>query len=576
MARRASAAGFSVESVAMQIPTLKTRLTLRQFHPAEVKPGSVAEAQDATSATNLSRKVHRAYITASIAYVAIANTSFLLAERKSAFPLDVGVTIVFFLMFPEILLVFWFWKRDLTTRLAAVAGYVFAGALLALFLASKSRIQLLRILYVDGVYPSAGVLLLFFKRLQPLLVGLMALLLYELLGLGILLWWDAPWDLTSARPWTVALGFFNLVAGVMIFGWILRSRRVIIPALVLLALIAVGLAADRVFGWQRLFGAYMYGLPANVLQVSIVWLIFKGFVWLQDRKLLSAQVLHAHLCWAWFTLCLMTFAGYGTTFFGNAPWLPWSVGAAFLCYATLLHALLWRIRSAHTNIPGKRLLLLRVFGSPQKREWLLDSLDDTWRRIGTVDLITGTDVAMRGLASTALEAFLLRRLDDQFLKTPDDVDRRLKRLRSDLQGDVRFPLNSLNCYASAWQTAVTRLALAADAILLDLRGFTRGHQGCTFELTFLVHHTDLHRTLLLVDSTTDMKSLEEVAHSAWRTLPLDSPNAGRPNPELMVLKLEGPSDTAIDALFSLLLRATHASASVKSVVAHFDCHQQRN
>lgn len=68
-------------------------------------------------------------------------------------------------------------------------------------------------------------------------------------------------------------------------------------------------------------------------------------------------------------------------------------------------------------------------------------LNDTWRN----DLITGTDLTMRGLTSTALEAFLLRRLDDQFLKTRDEVDLRLKRLRSELEGDVRFPVKSINC-----------------------------------------------------------------------------------------------------------------------------------
>jgi hypothetical protein len=72
-------------------------------------------------------------------------------------------------------------------------------------------------------------------------------------------------------------------------------------------------------------------VPLNVLQVSIVWLIFRGFVWLQDRNMLSASVLHAHLCWGWFTLCLVTAAVNGPTFFGDSAWLPWSLGAAFLC-----------------------------------------------------------------------------------------------------------------------------------------------------------------------------------------------------------------------------------------------------
>jgi hypothetical protein len=72
-----------------------------------------------------------------------------------------------------------------------------------------------------------------------------------------------------------------------------------------------------------------------------------------------------------------------------------------------------------------------------------------------------------------LEAFLLRRVDDQFLKTSDEVDLRLTRLRSEVEGDLRFPVNSINCYVGAWQTAVMRLASNADAVLADLRGFSR-------------------------------------------------------------------------------------------------------
>ena len=138
----------------------------------------------------------------------------------------------------------------------------------------------------------------------------------------------------------------------------------------------------------------------------------------------------------------------------------------------------WRLRLTHMGKPGKRLLLLRVFGSADKRERFLDALDDTWRRIGRIDLITGTDLAMRGLASTA------------------------------------------------------------DAILLDLRGFTRTNEGSAFELAYLVQHTDLQRTVLLVDSTTDMRSLEDVARFAWTNQPCNSPNAQKRRPELIALNFE--------------------------------------
>ena len=244
----------------MHVPTLTSELAVRQVQVAEVAPGPVAAEQDAALARNVTHRVRRAYTTACITYALIANTLFLVAERKSAFPLDVGVTIVFFLTFPEILLITCLWSHSLKTRLTALVGYGLAGVLLALFLVGKSRIKLLPILYVHALYPSAGALVLLFKRLQPLLIGLVAVLLYELVGVSILLWWGPALDWASIRPWMIVVGFLNLTAGVMVFGWMLRRQQVAIPVLVLVTMTVVGLAADRIFDsagavWRSLLWA---------------------------------------------------------------------------------------------------------------------------------------------------------------------------------------------------------------------------------------------------------------------------------------------------------------------------------
>lgn len=98
-----------------------------------------------------------------------------------------------------------------------------------------------------------------------------------------------------------------------------------------------------------------------------------------------------------------------------------------------------------------------------------------------------------------------------------------------------------------------RLASSADAILLDLHGFTRTNEGSTFELAYLVQHTDLLRTVLLVDSTTDMRSLEYVAQFAWTNQPYNSPNAQKRRPELIALNFETLSEAATRALFGLFV-----------------------
>jgi hypothetical protein len=121
---------------------------------------------------------------------------------------------------------------------------------------------------------------------------------------------------------------------------------------------------------------------------------------------------------------------------GHRGWAPWAIVSAYTLYLAMFHALLRRIWAARVTHPGKRLLLLRVFGTVEKHGRLLDLLNDTWRYVGRIDLIAGTDLAVRTLGSRMLEAFLLRHADDQFLRTDEEVDRRLEKLDSRLEGDA--------------------------------------------------------------------------------------------------------------------------------------------
>jgi len=537
-------------------------LVVRLMHPADVRPDRASIEDEAAIASEMTLQFRRAHVAAAVVYSVIANTAFFLAQRTTTMPLDVGLTIVFLLFAPEIFITIWFFSYNLRMRLWVLLGYSLAGLFLAALLAHQSRLKLMPILFpMYALYPIAGALLLLVKRLQPLLIVLVAILLFETIGVVILMLVAPPLNINEARPWVFAAGVANLVLGVIIFGWLLRRRSIAGPIIALAAVAGLGITADKLLGPDQLIGAIMLGLPLNTLQVFVVWLVFKGFVWLQDRNMLPAEVLHSHLCWGWLTCYLIIIAVNSTPFSGDATWLPWSLAGAFLCYLAVLHTLLRRIRAKHIGKLGKRLLLLRVFGNAQKRERLLDMLDDTWRRIGQVDLITGTDLAMRGLASITLEAFLMRRLDGEFLKTSDEVDRRLESLRCEIEGDLRFPVNSINCYANAWQSAVTKLALSTDAVLLDLRGFTRNNEGCVFELTYVVQHVALRHCVMLVDQTTDIECLRDVAQSAWATIPLGCPNAQERTPEIFTLKLETMSRATRRALLFLLLRASSTGAT---------------
>jgi hypothetical protein len=411
--------------------------------------------------------------------------------------------------------------------------------------------------------PIGTLLLLLAKPFRPWLFGVAAILLYLVANgaTGLFLHLDRV-DISQLRPWVLpvfqAVGFAFLLFALVLVGWILRRLRAWqLPIAGLAFLTAIGLLILWLFPGHLILAALFLGLPSHVLQFFFLWLVFKSFVVLQEHHFLSAQILHSHLCWGFLTIFIL---GCEAFYAHYQWWALWMVLLAYPLYVAVLHLLNRGIWMAHAERPGKRLLLLRVFGRVDRREKLLDTLDDTWRRIGRVDLIAGTDLAMRAMGSRMLESFLLRRTDEQFLKTAQEVDQRLERLQSRLEGDARYPLNAVYCYASAWQRAVTDLAPKSDAVLMDLRGFSGKNEGCVFELGWVVQHISLSRVILLTDASSDDQALERVTQAAWERLPFGSPNAGAPEAILTILNLRRRQKDGSHALFGLLLRAAYPAA----------------
>jgi hypothetical protein len=63
---------------------------------------------------------------------------------------------------------------------------------------------------------------------------------------------------------------------------------------------------------------------------------------------------------------------------------------------------------------------------------------------------------------------------------------------------------------------VTALARGSDAIIMDLRSFSRQNNGCIFEIRTLTATVSPNRIVFLVDQSTDLPALEEVfQHARW-------------------------------------------------------------
>ena len=544
-------------------------LVIRRLEASEVGPATGRAAAALADAEVTTRSARSASVVAGLGYIAITTIALTLGMSALVFkwPAYAKFFLVYLQQWPALFLLVWFAGISLPRQLAMLGGYLLLGLLLVPIAPSFSAAVYVVSQISPPVFlgPLTGLLLLLARPFRPWLIGVLAILLFLLTGLaaGFLFGLDNL-DMTRANPWWFIVGAIYPVVAAVFVGWLL-SRHLWRNALAGLALLAtaglllIWLCPKYKIGPFSL-GPLLIGLPANVVQVFIVWSFFKLLLWLHERHFVPTQVLHSHLCWGFLAAFNWVFAAY--VYHG---WAPWAVLLAYALYFMILHALFRKLRATRVDRPGKRLLLLRVFGRADKREKLLDALDDTWRRLGRIDLIAGADLATRTMGSLMLEAFLLRRTDEQFLKTAEEVDRRLEHLHSRLEGDARYPINSVYCYATAWQHAVAYMAPKADAVLMDLRGFTKKNQGCVFELTWVVQQIQLSRIILLIDATSDYQALEEIAQAAWTNLRSDSPNAGYLEPVLTILNTPLQSKDSRRALFMLLLRATYHVDSIDSL-----------
>jgi hypothetical protein len=116
-------------------------------------------------------------------------------------------------------------------------------------------------------------------------------------------------------------------------------------------------------------------------------------------------------------------------------------------------------------------------------------------------------------------------LRERFAHNAEAIRERIS-FESGRQGALaaEYKQSTLFCFDDTWKPALTELAGWADVVLMDLRAFTREHQGCQYELGFLIDRFPLNRAVFLVSETTDRELLRAVLSQRWQTVAISSPN----------------------------------------------------
>ncbi len=312
-----------------------------------------------------------------------------------------------------------------------------------------------------------------------------------------------------------------------------RRVRAVAPLVLLLVTLLVGglwsawIWASMPFGFGLLVSvAEMLPLhPAIVIGLYLVlalgllmlvgWALVRAVARAYRHKRLSDRSL------ALDAIYLAFLGSYGMWLvLGGLAWLI-CVPLAFGVYKGVL-GLAGVLRRPPATTRG--LCFLRVFALGRRSQQLMESLARYWRSIGSIQLITGPDVATSLVQPDQFLDYLSGDLQRHFVSDAASLDLAMSGLDRDADPDRRFRINGLFCYEDTWQSVLPALA-SGSTLLMDLRGFSADNSGCRDELDFIATRVHTSNCLFLLDESTDRGYLQGVLEHALAAAGPGGPNA---------------------------------------------------
>jgi len=124
-------------------------------------------------------------------------------------------------------------------------------------------------------------------------------------------------------------------------------------------------------------------------------------------------------------------------------------------------------------------------------------------------MIAGIDLAWKTVEPHEFLDFTSGKLSRRFIDGPSALEQRMRERDTRPDRDLRFRINDFFCYEDTWRMVLSRLVRESDAVLMDLRGFTRQNAGCVFEIRELARAVPLSRVVFVIDERTDERLLAD-------------------------------------------------------------------
>ena len=494
--------------------------------PVDLFDTSVPPAAQSVRATSLAwRRLATAYSAAALVFSAVFAAA-MWVQLDSAAP-AAAASLLWVGAWPVVpalaLLLALPWRRSLTV----FAVYLAAGAAVVALTTVAGQM-------VRGSFNSAPVTNVFWAAAQLVATAGVPFLIVALSGLR---------RVRGVLPMTLAA---TLVFGLtlMVFRWAMIAAFNVDALRTLVLDLAVSTTSGVAY-----YGLYMVlALPVGGLVVWMLRRIATAF----ERKAFSDVQLIVD---CWFAIAASEQIATNLA----APFGPLGVGigiAAFVAYRGTAHAVLAFIPAVPEAGGGaQRLLLLRVFGYQRRTEALFDFVAQRWRFHGPVQLIVGSDLAMRTVDPADFVRFLGGRLREQYVGSMAEVGDRVNRLDMQRDPDGRFRVNELYCLNDTWKATLQALLTVTDRVLVDVRGLSKERGGILFELEEIVGAIPSDSIVLVSDRTTHRGVLEDTLRQA-RARARATGGAALAHGPLPVVTVDSNAPRELDAVVARLFSTT--------------------
>ncbi|MGI9535407.1 MAG: hypothetical protein ACR2NW_10700, partial [Thermodesulfobacteriota bacterium] len=307
--------------------------------------------------------------------------------------------------------------------------------------------------------------------------------------------------------------------------------------------LSIGLNAISIFVTLIVLGFFILGL--------VGWKILRWIGKSYKEKKISDQTVMADS----FILIFGIVQSITLSFEGSL-WILSGI-ASFLVFKTIT-IIGFKNKKFDNNKFVPKLLLLRVFSLGKRSEKLFDKLARYWRHVGSIQLISGPDLATTTVEPHEFLDFIGGRLSRQFIGSSEVLEEHISIMDVKADSDLRYRVNEYFCYEDTWKVVLSRLATENDVVLMDLRGFNKDNDGCKYEIYEILNLRPVNNIVFITDSTTNEDYLNDIMLDAWNNINADSPNITLSFDQVQIYRLNTTSSPEFNSLLKLIFRSVES------------------